>query len=115
MRMWFASSVRARAELLEPGFRENETVLQFSRGIAIARDFPETKPAVMSQGLDVIASGVQTLDGISVTMRTIPSAKRRPSPWDDRSRRILAINVAAVAFGTAYRAWSMCEENTAYS
>lgn len=51
-------SLRA-SRTTEPGFRENETVLQFSRGIAIARDFPETKPGVVSQGLDVIASGVQ--------------------------------------------------------
>ncbi|CCM78899.1 hypothetical protein BN77_p11595 [Rhizobium mesoamericanum STM3625] len=30
----------------------------------------------------------------------------------DRYWRILAINVAAVVFGTTYRARSLCEENT---
>lgn len=33
----------------------------------------------------------------------------------DRNWRFVAVNVGAVAFGTAYRAWSMCEENTAYA
>ncbi|WP_155773380.1 hypothetical protein [Rhizobium leguminosarum] len=55
-------------------------------------------------------------------MKTVKVLKERKiADWtllhlhgDDRSWRILAINIAAVAFGTAYRAWSMCEENTAY-
>jgi hypothetical protein len=38
----------------------------------------------------------------------------RQSEAHDRFWRIVAVDVAAVACGTSYRAWSMCEGNAAY-